>query len=104
MLSLYGGMFMGVLPNQPGVSWESHLYGGLVGIFVAYYFKDELEGDELPQKKWKSIPHADRPYFLPRDTFEMTREERRRLEEEMMRQYWLEQQQNQWNSNRSSDY
>src|SRR5690625_7988464 len=25
MLFLYGGMFIGILPDKPGVSWESHL-------------------------------------------------------------------------------
>lgn len=32
---LYGGIFYGVLPLWPGVSWESHLAGALVGIFAA---------------------------------------------------------------------
>src|SRR5690606_20893347 len=27
ILFVYSGMFYGVLPNQPGVSWESHLLG-----------------------------------------------------------------------------
>jgi len=32
---LYGGMLWGVLPGQPGVSWEGHLFGFLAGIFSA---------------------------------------------------------------------
>jgi membrane associated rhomboid family serine protease len=28
---LYGGMIFGVLPSQPGVSWEGHLFGALAG-------------------------------------------------------------------------
>lgn len=32
---MYGGIFYGVLPTQPGVSWESHLMGGIVGTFTA---------------------------------------------------------------------
>ena len=31
----YGSIFYGVLPNQSGVSWESHLCGGIVGFFNA---------------------------------------------------------------------
>jgi membrane associated rhomboid family serine protease len=106
MLTLYGGMFEGVLPKQPGVSWESHLFGGLVGIFVAYYFKDELEADELPQKKWAQIPYENRPFFLQRDIFDMTKEERRLREEELARQAWLEQQQQlgQWNSSSTGNF
>ncbi len=36
----YGGIVWGVLPTQPGVSWESHLFGFLSGIALAYLFKD----------------------------------------------------------------
>ncbi len=32
---LYGGMLWGVLPGQPGVSWEGHLFGFLGGILAA---------------------------------------------------------------------
>lgn len=32
---LYGGVFYGVLPSDPLVSWESHLAGALVGIASA---------------------------------------------------------------------
>jgi len=37
---LYGGAIWGVLPTQPGVSWEGHLFGFLVGILLAYIYKD----------------------------------------------------------------
>lgn len=33
----YGGMVWGVLPFQPGVSWEAHLFGGLAGLVVAVF-------------------------------------------------------------------
>jgi membrane associated rhomboid family serine protease len=32
---LYGGMIFGVLPGQPGISWESHLFGFFAGGFAA---------------------------------------------------------------------
>jgi membrane associated rhomboid family serine protease len=32
----YGGMAWGVLPVQPGVSFESHLFGALAGVVAAY--------------------------------------------------------------------
>ncbi len=66
ILFLYSGMFYGVLPNQPGVSWESHLLGGLVGILAAYLFRipkeeeDPWDDDESPQ-----------PYFQE-NTFKRT--------------------------------
>jgi membrane associated rhomboid family serine protease len=36
----YGGVVWGILPTQPGVSWESHLFGFLSGIALAYLFRD----------------------------------------------------------------
>jgi len=36
----YGGIVWGILPTQPGVSWESHLFGFLTGIILAYIFRD----------------------------------------------------------------
>ncbi|GAA4838477.1 hypothetical protein GCM10023331_24610 [Algivirga pacifica] len=33
-------MLYGILPAQPGVSWESHLMGGFSGLIVAYYFRN----------------------------------------------------------------
>ncbi len=32
---LYGGMIWQVLPSQPGISWQSHLFGFLGGVFAA---------------------------------------------------------------------
>lgn len=31
----WGGMLFGVLPGQPGVSWQGHLFGALAGWFAA---------------------------------------------------------------------
>ncbi|MBF7074818.1 rhomboid family intramembrane serine protease [Glaciecola sp. MH2013] len=35
----YGGMIWGVLPSQPYISWESHLFGFVAGLFLAYIFR-----------------------------------------------------------------
>ena len=32
---LYGGLIFGVLPGQPGISWEGHLFGFIGGIVAA---------------------------------------------------------------------
>ncbi|HLR95258.1 MAG TPA: rhomboid family intramembrane serine protease [Jiangellaceae bacterium] len=34
---VYGGLALGVLPGQPGVSWQGHLFGALAGLFVAWW-------------------------------------------------------------------
>ncbi len=74
---LYSGYFAGILPNQEGISWESHLLGALVGIFVAYYFKEEIEMEELTQPaSWELEPEAESRPFLSADTFEQTKQER----------------------------
>ncbi len=37
---LYGGIVWGVLPGQKGISWESHLFGGIAGAIAAFIFKN----------------------------------------------------------------
>lgn len=32
----YGGMVLGVLPGQPSVSWQSHLFGAIAGVGIAW--------------------------------------------------------------------
>jgi membrane associated rhomboid family serine protease len=36
---LYGSLIWGVLPLDSGVSWESHLFGSVMGILCAFIFK-----------------------------------------------------------------
>jgi len=36
---LYGSLIWGVLPGKQNVSWESHLFGAIVGIFSAFIFR-----------------------------------------------------------------
>jgi membrane associated rhomboid family serine protease len=65
---LYSGMFLGVLPNEEGISWESHLIGGIVGIFVAFFMREKMR---RLYKERKKIFYDDEPpeYFFERDTF-----------------------------------
>ena len=32
---LYSGALLGVLPGQPGVSWQGHLFGAIGGFLAA---------------------------------------------------------------------
>ncbi|MEQ9300057.1 MAG: rhomboid family intramembrane serine protease [Cyclobacteriaceae bacterium] len=34
---LYGGVFYGIFPNKPGISWESHLLGLMIGVVLAIF-------------------------------------------------------------------
>ncbi|MBQ9213694.1 MAG: rhomboid family intramembrane serine protease [Bacteroidales bacterium] len=40
---LYGGALWGVLPSDPHISWEAHLFGFLAGIFIAKINKEQIE-------------------------------------------------------------
>jgi membrane associated rhomboid family serine protease len=34
---VYGGVLLGVLPGQPGISWQGHLFGALGGALAAWW-------------------------------------------------------------------
>ena len=36
---LYGSMVWGVLPIQPRISWESHLFGAVAGVVMAWFYR-----------------------------------------------------------------
>lgn len=66
---LYGSMVWGVLPNDPNISWESHLAGSLLGIFYAGVYRltdpppraplvdDEDDYDFDSDQSWRDFPH-----------------------------------------------
>lgn len=82
---LYSGMFLGILPEQEGISWESHLIGSLAGIFAAFIFKGELEDEEAEETDTQPLEPEEKVYYLPRDIFEKTKQQRLEEEAEMAR-------------------
>lgn len=44
----FGGMLLSVLPQEPGVSWQSHLGGALAGVVSALLFR---RADPLPPRR-----------------------------------------------------
>jgi len=56
VIFFYGGMVYGVLPLDPSVSFESHLFGVIAGALAAAVFKGRTRGRWQPtgkQKRWK---------------------------------------------------
>ncbi len=76
ILVAFGGYFHGIVPNKEGTSWESHLFGGLVGIFTAFLFKNVIEEDEEDRPDPWADEIGTEEFFLPRDTFEKTKKQR----------------------------
>lgn len=49
---LYGGMVWGIFPLREGISWESHLMGGIAGLILAFYYKDQ--GPQRKKYEWEN--------------------------------------------------
>ncbi len=56
---LYGGMVWTIFPQQPGISYESHFFGALMGIIAAFVFRHREPA--LPEKTydWEREPADD---------------------------------------------
>ncbi|WP_299970244.1 rhomboid family intramembrane serine protease [uncultured Roseobacter sp.] len=44
---LYGSIIWGVLPGQPGVSWEAHLFGALAGATAAVVIRTHVHAPRI---------------------------------------------------------
>lgn len=56
---MYGGMLLSILPRDPGVSFESHLFGAAAGALLAWTFRN---WDPKPVRKrypWERRPEED---------------------------------------------
>lgn len=49
---LYGSMVWGVLPTRPQMSWEMHLSGALIGLLLAFVYRD-LDRVPLLKYEWE---------------------------------------------------
>ena len=84
VLFLFQGMFAGISPSLEAerISWEGHLYGALTGVFMAYVLRRKIEpGEKRKYSDEEEEEESEARYFLERDAFEKTKEERRREQE-----------------------
>ncbi len=87
---MYVGYLEGIVPFQEGISWESHLLGLIVGVIISFLMKGIIEKDEVKRDPWADEALEDEKYFLPRDTFQKTIEQRnweRMMEEQRRNQF-----------------
>ncbi|MEZ4909540.1 MAG: rhomboid family intramembrane serine protease [Saprospiraceae bacterium] len=76
VIILYSGMFASMFPNvEKNISWESHLFGAIVGFVTAFILKNMIETDEINEHQVENKAIV-RQFYLSRDTFEMTKRER----------------------------
>jgi membrane associated rhomboid family serine protease len=101
ILSVYSSYFTG-FKKEEGISWESHFIGSIVGLITAFAFKNIKEETENILETDDSFKERVYDYFLPRDIFEKTKQQRayeaRLAYEEKLRQQQIESEGNQFNS------
>jgi membrane associated rhomboid family serine protease len=48
---IYGSMIWGIFPQEERISWEGHLFGLLIGVILAFWFKNK--GPENPKYRYE---------------------------------------------------
>ncbi len=56
---LYGGMLLTVLPQEPGVSWQSHLGGAVAGVLSAFLFRHSDPAAARKKYSWELEEEAE---------------------------------------------
>lgn len=70
IIILYSGYIEGVLPGEKGISWESHLLGAIVGVFVSFLVRNVKDEHELEERASYEDENYEEKYFFDRDVFE----------------------------------
>jgi membrane associated rhomboid family serine protease len=75
---LYGSLVWGILPVSQTISWESHFFGSIAGIFAAIYFRKE--GPQRKIKVWEEETESTEPQYW------MTEEQIKKIEQNRQQQ------------------
>lgn len=67
---MYSGYVEGILPGEPGISWESHLLGAVVGAGVAFMVRNIRDAHEYEEKPSYDYDEQEEKYFFDRDVFD----------------------------------
>ncbi|MEX1192804.1 MAG: rhomboid family intramembrane serine protease [Brumimicrobium sp.] len=78
---VYGSMIWGIFPMEPGISWEGHLLGLMVGVIVAFAFRKK--GPVAPKYRYEIEKEMG---IEPPDLEGEWLERRKRWEEQQKRQ------------------
>jgi len=58
---LYGGMVWTIFPQQPGVSYESHFFGALMGVIAAFVFRHREPAPSEKTYDWEHETAGNEP-------------------------------------------
>lgn len=93
ILSVYSSYFTG-FKKEEGISWESHFIGAIAGLITAFAFKNIKEDTEKIIETDQQNEKRIYDYFLPRDIFQKTKQQRayeaRLAYQDMLRQQQIE--------------
>lgn len=67
---IYGGMWWGILPVKPTVSWEGHLWGAIAGFAMAVYLRKQGPQRQLYQWEIDEIEEQKKQALMETLTFE----------------------------------
>lgn len=78
MVIMYSGYLAGFFPTEERISWESHLFGAIAGLWTAFIFRNFREHDEVAVVyEWQGQDRNPKDYFFERDVFNKTLSERK---------------------------